>query len=88
MLDKSKKVCYNIKAVRDDTPLKLNNPCAEVVEWQTRYFEGVVEIFPCGFKSHSPHQTAIIRTPSKSMECSDYFFLKEMPDLLLGKSGI
>ena len=62
MLDKSKKVCYNIKAVRDDTPLKLNNPCAEVVEWQTRYFEGVVEIFPCGFKSHSPHHLNTLST--------------------------
>ena len=29
-----------------------------MVEWQTRYFEGVVGVFSCGFKSHPPHQTA------------------------------
>ena len=32
---------------------------AEVAEWQTRYFEGVVGVFSCGFKSHSPHHVAL-----------------------------
>ncbi len=29
---------------------------ADVVEWQTRYFEGVVGVCSCEFKSHRPHQ--------------------------------
>ena len=43
--------CYNNKAV-------MLIP-AEVAEWQTRYFEGVVGVFSCGFKSHSPHHVAL-----------------------------
>ena len=30
-----------------------------MAEWQTRYFEGVVGVFSCGFKSHSPHHMAL-----------------------------
>ena len=33
-----------------------------MAEWQTRYFEGVVNVSSYGFKSHRPHQTDIIRT--------------------------
>ena len=29
---------------------------ADVVEWQTRYFEGVVSVCSCEFKSHRLHQ--------------------------------
>ena len=29
---------------------------AVVVEWQTRYFEGVVRVISCGFKSRRLHQ--------------------------------
>ena len=29
---------------------------AVVAEWQTRYFEGVVNVSSYGFKSHQPHQ--------------------------------
>lgn len=28
---------------------------ADVVEWQTRYFEGVVSVCSCEFKSHRLH---------------------------------
>ena len=30
-------------------------PYAAVAEWQTRYFEGVVTVRSCEFKSHQPH---------------------------------
>lgn len=32
---------------------------ADVVEWQTRYFEGVVSVCSCEFKSHRLHQISI-----------------------------
>ena len=32
---------------------------AAVAEWQTRYFEGVVIVRSCEFKSHRPHQRAV-----------------------------
>ncbi len=51
-IDNSKKSWYNIKAVN----IQAHTLYAEVAEWQTRYFEGVVGVFSCGFKSHSPHQ--------------------------------
>lgn len=32
-------------------------PYAAVAEWQTRYFEGVVGLRSCEFKSHQPHHS-------------------------------
>ncbi len=34
---------------------------AAVAEWQTRYFEGVVIVRSCEFKSHQPHHSFSIK---------------------------
>lgn len=54
-IDNISETCYNIKAVN----AQAHTLYAEVAEWQTRYFEGVVGVFSCGFKSHSPHHVAL-----------------------------
>ena len=45
-IDKEKFICYN----------SIRSINAVVVEWQTRYFEGVVRVTSWGFKSPWPHQ--------------------------------
>lgn len=42
----------------DKDSMRFHNPgtSAEVVEWQTRTFEGRVGVSPCGFKSRLRHQ--------------------------------
>ncbi len=39
---------------------------ADVVEWQTRYFEGVVSVCSCEFKSHRLHQWKL-KTPKSGV---------------------
>ena len=36
--------------------IHITNSYAAVAEWQTRYFEVVVTVRSCEFKSHQPHQ--------------------------------
>ena len=42
---------------------------AVVAEWQTRYFEGVVNVSSYGFKSHQPHHSSKL-----SYDCMVVFF--------------
>ncbi len=45
---------------------------AEVVEWQTRTFEGRVGVSPCGFKSRLRHQLLTFAA-SNSLLCEIIF---------------
>lgn len=61
---------------------------ADVVEWQTRYFEGVVSVCSCEFKSHRLHQWKL-KTPKSGVFLYNHTLCKHIKQAAtIGKAFI